>query len=275
MTYGDYISLQKFIQNGDTTLLEFAVEKLIDTYVDLKGHTLSALEKLIVLTYLRTISKNGELSLSLKENEIARFSLTDFLNQVLVNEDLFKRETLEGNVAAIKWRVEVGPPQQFAFKTVFDYMYSCIHKVSVQNSPDILFKDLSATDQNKMLNRLPASITQQLERYSKQYELAVNQIPLNLPFHLFTGNAEPLILSAKNGVLLELLKVFVGASLTNIQEVNYVLVSKANFTMQDLYMMTPGEVDVAVGLLDAELKDKASQAAAAQGGGPSIASTVG
>jgi len=272
MNYEDFITLQKFIQNGDPNLLELHLDKLIDKYVDLKGHTLSALEKLIVITYLRTISKGGELKLSLKENEIARFSLTDFLNTVMVNEDLFKRQKVSGNTASLKWVALLGPPQQFAFKNVFDYMYSCLHYVTVGETL-VTFSKLSVPEQNKMLERLPATITQQLEVYSKQFEFAVNQIPVNLPVQALTGNQTSLVLSAKNGILLELLKIFVGTSLNNIQEVNYVLVSKANYSMQDLYMMTPGEVDVAVGLLEAELKEKAAQSATQ--GGPSIASTVG
>lgn len=250
MSYGDFIITQKYLQNNIPEDLFNHFDNLLEKYVNLKGYTVSALEKLILLTFLRSISKNGELKLSLKANEVYAFNLPSFINTLLKEETLFKRETINGN----KCSVVIGPPQKFLYNTIFEYMYSCIHLVKTGNIVQY-YKNLSTDKQEKILEKLPATFTNYLQSYSEKFEERINKIKVPIPTNPFVEDANELFLSAKNGILLEILKLFISSDLNAIYENNYFLISKAHFSIEDLYMLTPGEVDIKLSLLQAEIKE--------------------
>ena len=219
--YGDYCILQKFIigNSNDTILLylDFLIKKYIKTPA-----RLSALDKFICLLFQRIISLHADLEMSTDSKSMIKIDLNKILNSLL------DFQTNIQNTKIMQEPFTLNYPALFSYETRVDYIYGWINNIEDED----------------------ASVYSILKTKIDIIESRFSKIDLFLP----KVENESLTLNFSNGVLLELLKLYLKSNLMEIYDRNHFLLSKANHTLSDLNQLSPAEVNVYAVLIEKELK---------------------
>jgi hypothetical protein len=220
--YGDYSTLQKFLLGNDVeTILPF-LDYLIKKYVKTTS-PLSALDKFICLLYQRVTSLHGDLELPASE---AGGVIKIDLNKILEGLLNFQKDITQSGIMSESLSLHY--PLKFSYETKADYIYSWISNLDTED----------------------ASVYSVIKQKIEAIESKFSKIDLYLPK---VGDSK-ISLDFSNGVLLELLKLYLKTNLMDLYEKNHFLLSKASHTLSDLNQLSPAEVNIYFALIEKELK---------------------
>jgi hypothetical protein len=218
--YGDYSTLQKFLLANDSatilTYLDFLTKKYIKT-----SSNLSALDKFICLIFQRIISLHSDLEISSGEKGVIKIDLNKILNSLID----FQKDIVESRIMEEPTLLKY--PLKFSYETKVDYIYSWISDLEVD-----------------------ASVYNIIKQKVEAIEDKFSKIGLYLP----KVEEKEISLSFSNGVLLEILKLYLRSNLMDLYEKNHFLLSKASHTLSDLNKLSPAEVNIYFTLVEKELK---------------------
>lgn len=243
LKYEDFLTLQKFIiNNNDKLLLDF-LEYIISKYVDYKGY-LSALDKSIILIYQRINSLSNQYTFS-KDNQSFNLDLNNFLENLI---DFQKRSkisihSIQENLIEFKLNF----PSKFRYTTRSEYLYDWIYSLST-SSQTINRSDFKPN----IYDNIPSRIYQNIDRVVGFIEDGLSQVPTYIDKIISTD--EPLQLNLSNGILLEVLKVFLRENLLEYYNKNHFLISKGHHSLLSLNQLSPAEVNSYYKMIEEEIQ---------------------
>jgi len=252
LSFLQYKTLNKFITNNkdehivsyfDEILKENILEK--DTVNKLTGY-----DKFCALFMLRCLSVSPNIEYK-KDNSNFKFPLLPFLNDCL---DIKTTFTEAVNIDNIEFTL--GLPYKFIFNDMFDAYFGLLHTVN-NGSTKIIVNDLTIEEKNELYKTLPISLTQHLKDYL--LKVAQDFEKLVLDFKL----VQPITVKPFDLSMLELLKALFSSNLSSLYELQYVLVSKAQYSPEYIDKNTLAENLVLQNLLEQEY-DKISKDNTAQ-----------
>lgn len=250
--YGDYINLQKYLINNDDEETERYFAYLINKYVDYKGY-LPALDRFIILLFQRVCSLHPDFEIV--HNSITyKANLNDFINLLLEFEKRAKFPLQRVSTEMVDYYINL--PSKFTYKLRADFIYDWIYCISSRDEKAII--DRTSINAN-ILRTTPASISKQIEMIVDIITDAFSNIPIPIPEVLKVESSVDLKLDLADGVLLEVLKLFLRSNLLEWYQKNHFLITKGNHSLSDLYKLSPAEVNTYFKMIEEEA-EKISEA---------------
>lgn len=243
LSFAQYKTLNKFItNNNDYHISEYFNKILNENIVENELFSLfTSYDKFCILLMLRCISVSPNIDFK-KENSNFKFPLIPFLQQCFDIKTTFNKQITIDNVV-----FTLGLPYTFVFNDLFDVFYDLLHSVTVKNEV-ILVNSLKLEEKNKLYQSIPITLT----HYLQEYFTSIKEDFKNLNLDMKMG---PIIeLRPYDTSMLELLKALFTSNLTNLYELQYILVSKTQFSAEYIDRNTLAENLILQNLLEKEFE---------------------
>jgi len=248
LSFDQYKTLNKFITNNNDNHISDYFYKILElNIVESRDVPLfTSFDKFCILLMLRCISVSPNVEYK-KENSNFKFPLIPFLQQCLDIKTTFNKQiTIDNTVFTL------GLPHSFVFNDMFDIFYELLNSITVQNKT-IWVHNLTLDEKNKLFQSLPISTTKLLQEY---YNIIKNDFK-NLNLDMKLG---PIIeLRPYDASMLELLKALYTSNLSNLYELQYILVSKSQFSAEYIDKNTLAENLILQNLLEKEYEKMEAQ----------------
>lgn len=241
LSFLQYKTLNKFITNNkDEHIVSYFDEILKENILEKETVSkLTGYDKFCALFMLRCLSVSPNIEYK-KDNSNFKYPLLPFLNNCLDMKTTFTEVVNIDNIEFI-----LGLPYKFIFNDMFDAYFGLLHAVN-HGHTKIIVNDLTIEEKNELYKTLPITLTQYLKDYllkvSKDFENLVLDFKLVQPIAI-----KPFDLS-----MLELLRALFSSNLSSLYELQYVLVSKAQYSPEYIDKNTLAENLVLQNLLEQE-----------------------
>lgn len=241
LSFAQYKTLNKFITNNNDTHISDYFTKILQENIVEKDVLpyLTSYDKFCSLLMLRCISVSPNIEYK-KEGGNYKFPLIPFLQQCLDIKTQFSKEIKVDNITFL-----LGLPFSFTFNDMIDVFYDMLHAVQTEKE-EILVNKLSIEEKNRLFQSIPISTTQHLQ----DYFTILNNDFKNLNLDMKLGSIIPL--RPYDASMLELLKALYNSNLTNLYELQYILVSKTQFSAEYIDKNTLAENLILQNLLEKE-----------------------
>jgi len=194
----------------DAILMECLVEKDI-------FHKLTNFDKFCALFLLRCTSISPTIEYTDKGMNVKK-PLLPFLNKCLDFKTSFSKQ-----IHVDAYEILLNLPDTLFFNDIFDAFYSCIHKVHTKNG-EIDFHSVNKVD---FIDDLSAEVISRIKDYSDSIKADFS----SLIFDVIANESDnKLTLSPFDLSFFEVLKALYTSNLKNIFELQYILVSKLNYS---------------------------------------------
>jgi hypothetical protein len=242
VSFEKYRILNKFlINNNNFHISEYFDVILNDCLIEKEFFTqLTNFDKFCALFLLRCISVSPEVEFK-KDKINSKASLMPFLKTCLdFKIDFLKTIKLDENI-----KITLSLPKQLAFENMFDIYYDSINKV-FYNEKEIVYPH----DRSKLIEMLPAEITNHLKKFADETTEMFKKIVLNIGL----SKEEKITITPFNLSFIEILKALYSANLKSIMELQYLLVSKMFYSPEYVDKNTLAENLVLANIYEAEVK---------------------
>lgn len=211
--------INKFLINQNNNHInEFFDEILKDCIVEKEIFSLlTNFDKFCALLLLRCTSISPFLEYSEKSMSVKK-PLLPFLNKCLdFKTDFSHYFTVDD------YEIHLSLPSKLYFEDIFDAFYSSVTKIYHKNR----LVDIEITNKNSFIDELPAEITVKIKKYSDNIKNSFSEIVFDI---IDSDKNDKLPLSPFNLSFFEILKALYTSNLKNIFELQYILVSKLNYS---------------------------------------------
>lgn len=217
-------ALNKFLHNKDNSAICQCFEKILnENIINYKNNlNLNCYDKFCALILLRLASIAPEIEIK-KNNTTKKINLLPFYSQITALT--FKTiDNIEENNIKIKFSL----PKQLFLENIFLSFSSMIDEIQIENNKPINFQQLTQEEKQLLFDKLPATIVEKIYAYKQHVETEFKAIIFNIDEE---NNVE---LSPFNTSLFEILKVLFFTDLKSLYDIQYMLVSKVNYTPEYL-----------------------------------------
>lgn len=249
LSFKQFRDLNKYILSDKNEFIEYYFNNILFENLENKNfyYKLSNFDKFCCLLLLRSVSISPELEMFQKKQNV-KISVTDFLNSCLNFKQIFNKTITHQNLEVI-----FGLPNNFIIENFLELPHLMIKSVKIDDST-YNFDDIEINLKNEIIESLPGNVIFEIKTF---FDEVVESFK-NLEFKIPTLD-EALVLNPYDGTLLELLKLVFRANLSNIYEMQYILVSKLHYTPEYLDNNTFAENLLVIRLFEDEIKRQEEQ----------------
>lgn len=255
LTYSEYFSLIKTIQNGDSVKIEAALTDVMVRCVETPEiiPTLTVIDKLALLINIRIMSVSDHLELVVTptkddEKKNVKVDLYDVLDQLTNNKFSYTlKSRLARGISAV-----VTIPTTFSTPEDRLDLYDMIKTLNV-GSQSFDFTELTSDERDTLIDQLPASaVTKLRASIDKLNQFNVDVIK-SLP-----GDRSESLLSIKlfDDSAFETLKLIYNSSLQDQYTLRYILSKRCNMSCEYLDELPPTDVNTYYALYKKELAEE-------------------
>jgi hypothetical protein len=219
VSFKTFKTINKFLINQNNNHInEFFDEILMECLVEKDiFYKLTNFDKFCALFLLRCTSISPTIEYTDKGINVKK-ALLPFLNKCLDFKTNFSKQ-----IHLDSYEIMLNLPDTLFFNDIFDAFYSCIHKVYIKNS-EIDFKSVNKAG---FIDNLPAEVTSRIKEYSDSIKTDFSKLVFDV---LANESDNKLTLSPFDLSFFEILKALYTSNLKNIFELQYILVSKLNYS---------------------------------------------
>ena len=230
LTNNCYECIVKFISNNDDDGLEQYLGQLVESLnvsQNVKWNKLNIIDKMYILTDIRGICIFPNIKLVVTDKEKGKMSYTVDLGEI--------ERSIESNyIPSI-----VCKDKEYNTEIILHYPHEWDNKnelisyISEVTVDDITIpgNEISTDDISKIIDRLSPHIYGKLNKAKDTLEKSISKMKF--------VNVSSKIVSFKVDELLHYIKLLFSDTLTNVVELNYVLVKLANISMESIMKLTP------------------------------------
>jgi len=236
--------LNKYILNNNNSYIESYIDEILKENLEIKEDIFyfTNFDKFLAMFMLRCVCVSPDLDFLDKKTNI-KVNLLDILNKITN----FKFEYSK-KIELLPFKISLSLPRSFVFYNFLNLSDHLLNIIEVEEET-IYFSCLNSNDRELMLRSLPASILTHIEDYYKSLNRQFESLKITLP----TIN-DPIQLNLFDSSLLEFLKILFKTNLSNLYELQYLLISKLNYSAEYLDNCTFTESLLILKLYESELK---------------------
>jgi hypothetical protein len=212
--------LNKFLHNKNNVSINHCLEKILEeNIIDYnKKMNLNSHDKFCIFLLLRLASISPEIEIK-KGNFVKKTSLQPFYSQI----SALKIRTLS-DIEDNGIKIKINAPKQLYYNDIFSSFSDTIDTIQIKQSQNIETNELSQSEKQALFESLPASILEKIYTYKQLVETEFKTITLNI------DNENTIELSPFNTSLFEVLKILYFSDLKSLYDIQYLLVSKVNYS---------------------------------------------
>ena len=244
LTFGQFRDLNKYILSNNNIFIENFFDEILTNNLEQKDllKQLCNYDKFCILVLLRAVNISPELEI-FEKNKNFKVPLKDFLNKCLN----FTHDTVKiiehGNI-----KIKLELPSSFVINNLLDLTDMVIKRVEIDDSI-LNFSEIESELKKEIIEALPANIIFDIKKFYENLVTVFSELSFTLPSINETINLNPF-----DSSLLEILKLLFRASLKNIYEMQYFMVSKMYYTPEYIDNNTFVENVLLLRLFEDELK---------------------
>jgi len=249
LSFKQFRELNKYILTDNNAFVEHFINTIIFDNLEDKNifFKLSNFDKFCCMLLLRSVCISPELEIFQKKQNI-KISISDFLNNCLN----FKK-TFSKTFTHQKLEVTLGLPNNFIIENFLELPHLVIKSVKIEDAI-YNFDNIESTLKDEIIESLPGNIIFEIKTFFNEIVECFNLLEFKIP-----NLEEAIILNPYDGTLIEILKLVFRANLSNIYEMQYILVSKLHYTPDYLDENTFTENLLIVRLFEDEIKRQEEQ----------------
>jgi len=243
VNFSSFKTINKFLINQNNSHIDECFNEILkSSLIEKENFTLfTNFDKFCALFLLRCTSISPTIEYTEKTMGVKK-PLIPFLSKCL---DL--KIDIQQSFNIDNYEIHLGLPKDLYFNDIFDAYYSSIHKIYFKNQE----LQVTLTEKTELIDSLPAEVMVKVKEFSQK----VNYLFSDLIFDLIsTENSTPLKLSPYDLSFFEILKALYTSNLKNILELQYILVSKLNYSADYVDSNTLTENLILCNIYDQEMQ---------------------
>lgn len=249
LSFQQFRELNKYILSNNNIFIESFINTIIFENLENKKDffKLTNFDKFCCMLLLRSVCISPELEI-FQKNQNIKVSITDFLNKCLEFNKKFNKTIKQHDLEIL---LEL--PHNFVIKNFLELPHLIIKSVKIQDA-EYQFNDIDNNLKTEIVEMLPGNVIFEIKSFFDEIVDKFKELEFKIP-----SFDETIILNPYDGTLLELLKLVFRANLTNIYEMQYILVSKLHYTPEYLDNNTFAENLLLIRLFEDEIKRQEEQ----------------
>jgi len=249
LSFKQFRELNKYILSNNNEFIEGCLNTIIFDNLENKTqfYKLTNFDKFCCMLLLRSVCVSPDLEVFQKKQNV-KISVSDFLNTCLNFNKEFTKIITQPDI-----EVTLELPNNFVIQNFLELPHLVIKKVKIQDST-YNFNELDEDIKNDIIETLPGSIIFEIKTFFEETVEKFKALEFKIP-----SFEEAITLNPFDGTLLELLKLIFRANLSNIYEMQYILVSKLYYTPEYLDDNTFTENLLIIRLFEDEIKRQEDQ----------------
>jgi hypothetical protein len=226
LTFKQLRVLNKFLKNKDDNSIDLFFENILsENIIDYNKYSFNILDKFNALLLLRIASISSEVEV---KNKLftKKTDLIPFYSKVSSKKS--EATTIDCNDI----KLTLSLPKRLHFENIFSCFCDCIDGIIIKNQDCIDFNCLQLHEKQKIFDELPAFVTEKIHTYKQDIETNFSDIVLNF------DNETDIKISPFNTSFFEVLKALFYVDLKSIYDIQYLIVSKLNYSAEYLEQNT-------------------------------------
>lgn len=249
LSFKQFRELNKYILTNNNTFVEHFINTIIFENLEEKNifYKLTNFDKFCCMLLLRSVCISPELEMFQKKQNI-KISISEFLNNCLNFKPNFVKTVVHQN-----YEITFGLPNSFVIENFLELPHLAIKNVKIEDSL-YNFDDIEHSLRNEIIESLPGNVIFEIKTFFDEIVEGFKSLEFKIP-----NIEEAITLNPYDGTFIEILKLIFRANLTNIYEMQYILVSKLHYTPDYLDNNTFTENLLIIRLFEDEIKRQEEQ----------------
>jgi len=245
LTFSQFKTLNKYILSNNNTNIEEYFNTILkeNLFSEEDLYKFTNFDKFCCLLMLRCVCVSSEIEMYEANNTLIKVNLAEFLSKCVSFQATFTK-TFEIDTL----KINLGLPQSFIFENFVNLSDKLIKSVEVDGEIIDLTK-ISVNEITDIISNLPATAFPTIHDFFSN----LNNEFLNLKLKVPTFN-ESIVLNPFDSSMLELLKLLFKTNLNNLYEMQYIMVSKLNYSAEYLDNSTFIESLIILKMYEGEIK---------------------
>ena len=264
-----YFELSKFITNNDDEGISNYLDYVIDDILLEKelSKDLCNIDKFVTILTSKIISSGSKISIVGSNSVKTEFSLNGIINNIVKNLKDFDYEKI---ITTENLEITISLPKNLLISDIDQIYKEIINKIKI-NEESILFNSLTENEKVDIMNNIPISCTGDILEYISKTQETFKNISIiqenakmgmqGVPFNAF------------DNTLFMFIKSLFGENLKNYYELQYILYTKLNMSLDHYMSITPNDCKIFINLYNEDMKKQQDeQQKSASGGMPQLPS---
>lgn len=264
-----YFELSKFITNNDDEGISNYFDYVIKDVLIQNNifNELSNIDKFLIILNSKIISSGSKISLVGEKNIKTEFSLNGIINNVIKK---LENIDFEKTIISENLKISISLPKSLLVNDI-DQIYKEVIKKIVINDECIFFSDLTEIEKDDIMKLLPISTTGDILNYITNTQNILKDISI------FQENVkigiQNIPVNAFDNTLFAFIKSLFGENLKNYYELQYILYTKLNISLDHYMSITPNDCKIFINLYNEDMKkQQEEQEKGTSGGMPKLPS---
>jgi hypothetical protein len=264
-----YFELSKFITNNDDEGISNYFDYVIKDVLIQNNifNELSNIDKFLIILNSKIISSGSKISLVGEKNIKTEFSLNGIINNVIKK---LENIDFEKTIFSENLEISISLPKSLLVNDI-DQIYKEVIKKIVINDECIFFSDLTEIEKDDIMKLLPISATGDILNYITNTQNILKDISIfqeNIKIGI-----QNIPVNAFDNTLFAFIKSLFGENLKNYYELQYILYTKLNISLDHYMSITPNDCKIFINLYNEDMKkQQEEQQKGTSGGMPQLPS---
>lgn len=258
-----YFELSKFITNNDDEGISNYFDYVIKDVLIQNNifNELSNIDKFLIILNSKIISSGSKISLVGEKNIKTEFSLNGIINNVIKK---LENIDFEKTIISENLKISISLPKSLLVNDI-DQIYKEVIKKIVINDECIFFSDLTEIEKDDIMKLLPISTTGDILNYITNTQNILKDISI------FQENVkigiQNIPVNAFDNTLFAFIKSLFGENLKNYYELQYILYTKLNISLDHYMSITPNDCKIFINLYNEDMKKQQEEQEKGTSGG--------
>jgi len=258
-----YFELSKFITNNDDEGISNYFDYVIKDVLIQNNifNELSNIDKFLIILNSKIISSGSKISLVGEKNIKTEFSLNGIINNVIKK---LENIDFEKTIFSENLEISISLPKSLLVNDI-DQIYKEVIKKIVINDECIFFSDLTEIEKDDIMKLLPISATGDILNYITNTQNILKDISIfqeNIKIGI-----QNIPVNAFDNTLFAFIKSLFGENLKNYYELQYILYTKLNISLDHYMSITPNDCKIFINLYNEDMKKQQEEQEKGTSGG--------
>jgi len=258
-----YLELSKFITNNDDEGISDYLNYIVSEVLFEKNvlNDLSNIDKFIIILSSKIISSGSKISILGTNNVKTEFSLSGIINNIVKKIKDFDYEKI---ITSDNLEITISLPKNLLIQDIDQIYKEIINKIKI-NDECIFFNNLTEKEKVDIMEIIPISLTGDIMDYiNKIQDIFKNASIIQENLKMGMQN---LTLNTFDNTLFVFIKYLFGENLKNYYELQYILYTKLNMSLEHYMSITPNDCKIFINLYNEDMKKQQEEQQNGSSGG--------